>query len=316
MTIPLASAWLHGDKRNVITTVYDKELRRHLELPTHFNPHSTYAEIDKIAERIVFTNDIPSLLYDLSDNDQVSFKGILRTTRLPYDCFWLEYKVNYKDETMYFGALVRKLAGDRVRMIVVSGYPYGNDIRCGVTYVIEFKHWPPVFMVNAPSHKYAFGFDLFYSFNEEEFSSTNKEAQFESVAWMLIEIIFGIFLITQPKTYVDECIKPSNKLQHARERRGKPPLLEYRRINMRIGKAHKHYKHGHYAAKGVRVGDVLNRPIDLDSDDAIRRRRYHKVMGHFRHYVNGDNPHTVWIEPHYRGDPQLGVTFTERDVMR
>jgi len=39
-------------------------------------------------------------------------------------------------------------------------------------------------------------------------------------------------------------------------------------------------------------------------------------MGHFRHYINTDNPRTIWIEPHYRGDPSLGVTFTERDVMR
>jgi hypothetical protein len=53
-----------------------------------------------------------------------------------------------------------------------------------------------------------------------------------------------------------------------------------------------------------------------ESEADIQHRRYHKVMGHFRHYMKHDPAYTVWIEPHYRGDPSLGVTFIEREVTR
>jgi len=123
-------------------------------------------------------------------------------------------------------------------------------------------------------------------------------------------LIFGIFLVTQPRVYSDEQIRWKASHRAARVARNKPPLLEYRRIRLHICKPRKHY--------GERpTATITSRSFsDTDSIEAVQHRRYHKVMGHFRHYINHDPPHTTWIEPHYRGDPSLGVTFTERDVTR
>lgn len=330
----LAHEWLYGD---VVTTRYDHELRKHLELPEHFNPHSTYLELGKYAERVVFTDDVPSMLYEMNQNKQLSIQGIMASARMPYDCFWMEYASHASDgvarryiDKLHYGVLVRKVSRGidqtRVRMIVVCGChsnpnkprglrAHGIKFASSITYVLEFKTWPPIAMTKDGIPSYAF--EVIWAFNHEKlrfekegdiFSMTDE---LNSLCWVITELVFGIFLITQPRVYDMEHHVPSAKLQKARKRSGKRPLLEYKRITLRIGKtATKHY----VVRPGT--GERIDTSQDTESDAAIQHRRYHKVMGHFRHYLKGSNPHTVWIEPHYRGDPALGVTFTERDVMR
>lgn len=317
----LAQEWLHG--RNRVTCPYDHMLEHYLALPTKFNPHSSVAVLNKLAERIVFTDDVPSLLYELHDNKQLSMEGMIESAHLPYDCFWIEYSslvgINEPGTPIddivrraEFGALVLRVS-DRVRMFIVAGMHY-HDLRnpiTAITHIIEFHHWPP--RIEKMDGKSAISSQVLWSFKDKKVKrkdeSTIHTFSSGSVSPIIIEIIFGIFLVTQPKVYTDEQVSWSDRHKHARARKNKPALLEYRKLRVHIGRQNKRYV--------SRPSNITYTPGEsTDSDEAIQHRRYHKVMGHFRHYMNEKTKRTVWIEAHYRGDPKLGVTFTERDVSR
>jgi len=178
-----------------------------------------------------------------------------------------------------------------------------------LAYIVEFDVWPPVVPSKSVEGRKALQFELCYAFNQERLISGNPNAR-QSVSELgsiVSELIFGIFLITQPRVYTDEAVRFKASHKRARAARNKPPLLEYRKLRVHICKPRKHYSQR----------PTLERDTgSTESAASIQHRRYHKVMGHFRHYVNHEPPHTTWIEPHYRGDPSLGVTFTERDVSR
>ena len=74
-----------------LKTSHDGYVERFLKLPTEFNKYSSLAMLNTLAERIVFTDDVPTLLYDMHDNKQLTFDGVLSSAKLPYDYFWLEY---------------------------------------------------------------------------------------------------------------------------------------------------------------------------------------------------------------------------------
>jgi hypothetical protein len=307
----LAQEWLYGNR---VTTAYDGFLERRLTIPKQFNKHSSVAVLNKIAERIVFMDDVPSLLYEMHENKQLTYMGMISTTKMPFDCFWIEYesKVGLDGteevvERAHYGALMHTLSDGGVRMYIVTGLDMKHEgsveHECSLTHILEFEAWPPTLKLETPN-RVGLVFNVIYAFNKGRLNPGTRDA--EELGAIVCEIIFGIFLITHPRVYSAEDItfKPSHKA--ARASKGKPPLLEYRKIRVHIGKGKKVYSQrpSAYTHSG-----------DTDSDDAIQHRRYHKVMGHFRHYTK-NNQRSVWIEPHYRGDPALGVTFTERDVSK
>lgn len=314
----LAQAWLYGRRSKC---KYDPELEKHLRLPEHFNPHSSHVLLNTIAERIVFTDDIPSMLYDMYENRQLTYEGVLTSAKLPYDCFWIEYSSvvgldlddNRGVERAEYGALIQRISGDRVRMIIVIGAKYGElgSISC-ISHVVEFDEWPPKLAKSSVDAELrGLQFNLIYVYNAPSPSKLSYSSACELGA-VVTEIIFGIFLVTQPKIYSSEQFTYTSKHKRARDKRGKPPLLEYKRIRIHVGRPIKKYT---VNTSAIRESFASSR-IDTESDEAITHRRYHKVMGHFRHYIDHDPPHTTWIEPHYRGDPALGITFTERDVSK
>jgi len=318
----LAQDWLYGER---LKTPHDARVERHLKLPTEFNKHSSLAVLNLLAERIVYTDDIPTILYDMHENKQLSIDGMLSSAKLPYDCFWLEYNsmvgtgqdeegVDPDDilENTAYGALVQRLDTKAVRMYIIVGLKWPNiPMLSTLAYVVEFNNWPPVVPSIKQPDKKALTFELLYAFNYDRLISGKPQARksISDLGSVVNELIFGIFLVTQPRCYTDETIKWKASHKAKRAARDKPPLLEYRKIRLHICKPRKHYAQRPASA-------VTNGVSDTDSSEAVQHRRYHKVMGHFRHYINHDPPHTTWIEPHYRGDPALGVTFTERDVTR
>lgn len=299
----LAQHWLHGRRAK---TQWDDLVSDRLLLPSEFNPHSGVGALNKLAERIVFTDDVPSLLYEMHDNKQLTYEGIVSTTYLPYDCFWIEYTTTLDITALsgvsrlHYGALVERLLNDNVRMYIVTGMDfYDRETVSGLVYIVEFTEWP----LNVKDKK-SIEYYVRWSFNNMD---NNDQSMVLDLGTTINELIFGIFLVTQPKVYKEELVtyKPSHK--RARAAKGKPPLLEYRKLRVHIGQVHKRYTQ--------RPASGLRTVVDDYASDIVHRR-YHKVMGHFRHYVHDDNPRTVWISPHYRGDPKLGATFIERDVSK
>jgi hypothetical protein len=207
-----------------------------------------------------------------------------------------------------YGALIER-SGDTVYMTIVTGVDLIDKTDpaadgCTITHAIEFDTWPPT-VRESDDKQLSFACHVVYAYNARDLHD-RKEAILELGA-ILCELIFGIFLVTHPKVYSVEEVKYKPSHKRARILKGKPPLLEYRRIRMHIGKGKKVYSNR---------PAIDTRTTDIEDAASVQHRRYHKVMGHFRHYLKHDPPHTTWIEPHYRGDPAIGVTFTERDVMK
>jgi len=306
-----------------MTSPHDAILERHLKLPDQFNPHSSVAVLNTLAERIVFTDDVPSLLYDMHDNRQLTYEGVLTSAKLPFDCFWIEYKSIlgigdvYEAKRAEYGALVVRMSNDHVRMYIVIGTDFTDlGTISSLAYVVEFEHWPPVMvpMLSKSLSSKALQFYVNYAHNRSDIEAQDEDAT-NIIGGIVTELIFGIFLVTQPKVYTDQRVEWAPRKQAARRKHGKPPLLEYRHIRLRITKPVKRYS-GQPTASRAGFAQCITNEHDTESDSAINHRRYHKVMGHFRHYLRHDPAYTVWIEPHYRGDPTLGITFTERDVTK
>src|SRR5262245_15501146 len=243
----LAQEWLSGDRAE---TPFDSTLERHLALPHKFDPKFPYAVLNNIAERIVYVDDVPSLLYQMYDNHQLTFEGVIGSAKLPYDCFWLEFPTILglspdpldPVERAENGALVQKLSGDQVRMIMATGFRY-NDRKylSTITFVIEFDTWPP--LMKREDGKFSIQFGVRWAFNKERIGKSERRA-IEDLSNIIVELIFGIFLVTQPRTYSDEKIAWGDRKQRRREEAGKKPLLEYRKIKMQIGVPKTKYSHG------------------------------------------------------------------------
>ena len=86
-----------------------------------------------------------------------------------------------------------------------------------------------------------------------------------------------------------------------RERTGLP-MVEYKRVVMKIGVGAPSYPH------------KAQQHIDGESEEA-RRRRLHRVVGHFRTYRQGrEQPKVAFVPQHWRGNAELGILLHEREV--
>lgn len=97
--------------------------------------------------------------------------------------------------------------------------------------------------------------------------------------------IRAICIALDAEVAVKETVRADEKLNRSREKRGKPPLLDYHVIRL---------------ARRERAA-----PLPSGDDDGERKHRsprLHFVRGHWRHY----DSHKTWINWHLRGDPDLG----------
>ena len=118
----------------------------------------------------------------------------------------------------------------------------------------------------------------------------------------ILQLLCGLFFLQHPKTiHVERALPVSPKLQKARGKRGKPPLITYRRIHLLVGqKKVTHYPNGQNGFGEEHYG----------------KKRYHRVEGHWRR-LHWDDPvrmAVIFVQEHYRGDPALGVSLTERHM--
>jgi hypothetical protein len=120
---------------------------------------------------------------------------------------------------------------------------------------------------------------------------------------LLMEIAELLFLLNTPRVSETKTPTISPKLQRARLRRRKLPLLEFKRVKVLLGAPSIRYPKG-----------APHIPGETREE---RHRRLHQVTGHFRHYLQGrDKPHVAWVPPHWRGDAQLGVVMHDRRVIK
>jgi hypothetical protein len=119
---------------------------------------------------------------------------------------------------------------------------------------------------------------------------------------LLMEIAELLFLLNTPRVSETKTHVISPKLQKARLRRRKLPLLEFKRVKVLLG------------APTIRYPKGTSIPGETREE---RHRRLHQVTGHFRHYLQGrDKPHVAWVPPHWRGDAQLGVVMHDHHIVK
>ena len=100
----------------------------------------------------------------------------------------------------------------------------------------------------------------------------------------LDEQVRAICIALDAEVAEKETVRADAKLNRAREKRGKPPLLDYHVIRL---------------SRRERAAPL---PRDDDGERKHRSPRLHFVRGHWRHY----DSHKTWIKWHLRGDPDLG----------
>lgn len=113
--------------------------------------------------------------------------------------------------------------------------------------------------------------------------------QFSTAAKTIVDLcgkqVRAIAIALEAKVAVKELVRAPHKLNVARAKRGKLPLLDYHVVNL---------------ARRVRA---LPDAEPLASDHQGTKRRLHFRRGHWRHFENGKK---TWIDWMLVGDPDLG----------
>lgn len=98
-----------------------------------------------------------------------------------------------------------------------------------------------------------------------------------------------------PKIVESKPVEWAPKLQAKRQKRGKPALMSYKVVTLRLPKSGGVPSHG---GDGTHAG-----------------KRLHQVIGHLRLTNRGEaEPEYIWVSPHWRGDSSLGVVLKTRKV--
>lgn len=280
MTI-LAQHWLERRRTSQIDFWVSTRLGVPIDLPGQDIP-----DLDTLAERFVFADDLAMLGADLNESGQLPTHIVYETVRMPCPCVWLEWKVEDFVKGMRVGVLLEK-------------HPHAETVTWAV--IASLKDSPAELLSTGRIDALPFPKGERPSISVAWTAMNGYQPQ-QDAACYVAEALVGMFLVQQPKIFEEELYSADAKLQRARAKRQKPPLIEYRKIHLKIGSVSKR---------------SLDRPSGGGSGEAVGKRRYHRVLGHFRIYGRGTAAaRPVWIEPHFRGDPALGVLIREREVSR
>lgn len=101
---------------------------------------------------------------------------------------------------------------------------------------------------------------------------------------LLSQQVRAVCIALDAEVAVSEVERAPGKLNEARAKKGKLPLLDYHVVSLAARKRH------------------APLPADWRDTDPHRQHRLHFVRGHWRRYPN----HRAWIKWHLRGNPDLG----------
>lgn len=259
-------------------------VRKKLLLPT------SSAGADEYAERFVFEVNAPEVVDDLIRAGSVSSRIIQETTTLPWPNVWIEYPV--KEESMKIGFLVAAarvgstvLAAQRTMLAIVGGH--GDNCRVvGLATVKSLSRDATLLM-----HWYR---DSSAPDLDEDDRSGFKQFAFE--------VMDCLFLINTPRVATT---RPSSFGRRDKRTGLAPPdrpFVEYKRITLNVGVAAPRY-------------DRAAGTADAAAREDARRRKLHRVIGHFRTYEKDrETPHVAFVPDHWRGDADLGIILHERTV--
>lgn len=242
---------------------------------------------DQLAERFSFDDCDPGALsLEIRRTGRVSGRVMAMTTRLPADCVWLEWHPD--DDEGRVGYLAENASAGKISIVVVLQI---RDSACPVMVMeLDVEH-----LSDAGGPR-----GTLWWCDAQDRSAAELQRDMRAFAW---ELMGALFLINTPRVSEFREHVPSAKLQRRRDKAGKPPLLEIRKVKVVIGRPTVRYERSPGGA--------------APSPDDESHRRLHQVIGHFRTYVkrHGDSPRVAWVPAHWRGDASLGVILHDRHVV-
>lgn len=279
--------------------------------------YTTAKDYARMADRVVFDEELLEIYHQMLDDKQLEPEMIFRNVKLPSDKLWIEWSVQTTDVGPDAGMQV----GALFEMTTRPELPLDMIVMCrsirtgGMGIVAKYKVNPPPYL----DQLNGMGFKMTWSDTDGTFTSVSKDKVTNAVGisdphdprWgqlmntFLKGAYFGLFLLQQPRVIDATEVKHPEKVQLKRKKKGKPPLVEYRRIKLKVG------------VVAGRAG-VMRRPGSAAPGDGAGggKKKYHHVLGHFRCYHRDtENESVIWIMPHYRGDPTLGVILREKHLV-
>lgn len=255
---------------------------------------------DWSAEKYVFSEDAPDIVRGLVASGAVDDRLVWESMRLPATNFWIEYPIKNHDLTqvgMMIGSVAMSdsvLASQRVMLAIVGKTDRDRVAACALMSL------PEVRLVPGQSHVHL------HWFLDRLAKGPNKNQDEEHDAKMFVhDLVDCLFLINTPRVSELRTGAFGKRKVKKIEDRDTLPLVEYRRIVVKIGVGQPKYP------KSTSVD-----PASTESVDA-RHRRLHRVVGHFRTYREGRNqPKVSFVPQYWRGDAGLGVLLHEREMKR
>ena len=300
MTI-LAQKWLE----NHHATKWDFWLQSRLGLQDGNTPQKN---LEHSAERIVVSDAITDLLIDMLNDGSLQIDQVLSTTRMPAPAVWVEWR----DRDISFGVLLEENLSKNGN-VAVGVVVHKTDGTGRIPAVALAGQMPSMPQKKIARHEDGrSGFYLSVSWTYESESRAVLKGDLEEGAGefrgVILTALFALFLMQHPKTIKTDLVVHDAKLQKKRLATNKLPLLEYTKIHIKIGEN----RTVRASSDKDRARALDNKPVEMTGHETIVRRRYHRVVGHFRTMRRtGD---VKWIDVHYRGDPTLGVVIRERNL--
>ena len=252
-----------------------------------------------IAERYIFTDSDPAdRLRDAIESGQLSFPVIFQKARLPVDTAWIEWKLvkGQVDSEPQIGLFI-----DTTPIWSAAGkllWQQDFHTLIAVYFATHPNQRPRLVMVICTTEPLGGREHVHYFVPYQEHNPETADVMRTEMSKLLLEDLMALlFLITTPRATEVVHQKWSSQLQKARVRRGKVPLVEYKKVTLNIG-----------APRRIVVTSEHTGPSGP--------RRLHQVVGHWRTYLQGRNePHVTWVPQHWRGDPKLGIVMHDRTVV-
>lgn len=250
------------------------------------------------AEQFVFDEDVGPIMQAIVGSEQVSRGTLLDMARLPSSSTWIEWPV------------LTEFPGTKLGVLMVQDVIVGGSVpQTGLFFVMrtgktEHHHvgcFGCVGMQFPITNDSVMSVAFWKDFVGGDCATVPEEVMKDvrAFAWDAVE---ALFLIMTPRVCEVREAACSAKANRRRAASGKLPLVEYKRMILKVGVGTPRY-----ASHGG--------PAPLVKDTVAYHKRLHRVIGHFRTYRAGRQaPLVSFVPEHWRGDVELGVVLKTRHV--
>jgi len=282
--------------------------RRAISMLAYIQEHLTGGKIKgrpiPRAERFVFEESPTRAMERLIEVGQIEYPSILPTLRYPFESMWFEWPIEQDGlkgrEGIHVDSRFVGSTGEGawkgfnsllpVRMSLIRRFD-GAGVPVNVFPVAHGLYAP------LPREE-GEGDQVRKHFSLRKEMGVDLEHDDDEFAYLRTAVEVAIFLLITPRVAQQHEVTHGPAIQKKRVMRGKPPLVDYKRVTLTVG-----------------VRSPTSPRSAISSGNAAAQRKLHPVMGHFRTYTEGrETPKISWVLPHWRGDPELGVVHRTRNV--